>query len=261
MSIIHPNIHPTAIVNEGAKIGQNVQIGPFCIIGANVVMGDNNILHSNVLIEGHTTIGSDNEFYHSAVVGSKPQDLKYKGGPTRLRIGNNNSIREFTTLNLSATLDEDTVIGDNNLLMAYVHVAHNCQIGNNVILANAVQLAGHVHIHDFATIGGMVAVHQFVFIGTHAFVGGKSGVKKDVPPFTRGEGFPYKVMGLNSVGLQRKGFSLEAINSVKKLYRFFYRQGLNTAQAIEQSEALGDITPEQQTFLNFIKNSPRGISK
>ncbi len=254
-------IHPTAIVHEDSKIGNNVTIGAFCIIGQHVTIGDGCTLHSNVLIEGRTTIGENNTFYHSAVVGSQPQDLKYSGEPTKLVIGDNNSIREFTTINLSATMDEDTVIGNNNLLMAYVHVAHNCQIGNNIILANACMLAGHIHINDFASIGGMVAIHQFVHIGGYTFVGGKSGIKKDVPPFTRGEGFPYRVKGLNSVGLQRKGFSIEAINSLKQVYKLFYRSELNVTQAMTQAEAIIDLTDEQKVFLDFIRKSPRGISR
>lgn len=253
-------IHQTAIVDKNAIIGKNCEIGPFCIIGANVVLGDNNILHSSVVIDGFTTIGNNNKFFPSAVIGADCQDLKYNGEPTKLIIGNNNTFREFCTVNRSATMDEPTQIGDNCLFMAYTHIAHNCILGNNIILANAVNLAGHIHIHNNVIVGGMVAMHQFVKIGTFAFVGGKSGIKKDIPPFTRGEGFPYKVMGLNAVGLQRNGFSKEAIKTIKVIYKVFYNSGLNVSQALQKVENL-TLTAEQQIFINFVKEAERGICK
>ena len=254
-------IHPTAIVNPKAVIGNNCVIGPFCIVHKNVIMGDNNELVSSVIIDGHTTIGDGNKFFHSAVIGTDCQDLKYHGEPTQLLIGNNNTFREFCTVNKSATMDEPTQIGDNGLFMAYSHVAHNCILGNNLIIANAVNFAGHIHIHDNVIIGGMVALHQFVKVGIYAFIGGKSGIKKDIPPYTRGEGFPYKVMGLNSVGLQRRGFSSETIKSIKDIYKLFYRSGLNTKQAMEKALAIPDLTKEQKIFLDFVKESDRGITK
>jgi len=254
-------IHPTAIVSSKAVIGDNCVIGPFCIVHDNVKMGDNNELVSSVIIDGHTTIGDGNKFFHSAVIGTDCQDLKYHGEPTQLIIGNNNTFREFCTVNKSATMDEPTQIGDNGLFMAYSHVAHNCILGNNLIIANAVNFAGHIHIHDNVIIGGMVALHQFVKVGIYAFIGGKSGIKKDIPPYTRGEGFPYKVMGLNSVGLQRRGFSSETIKSIKDIYKLFYRSGLNTKQAMEKALAIPDLTKEQKIFLDFIKNCDRGITK
>ena len=157
-------------------------------------------------------------------------------------------------------MDEATKIGDNCLFMAYSHVAHNCILGNNLIIANAVQFAGHIHVDDFVTIGGMTALHQFVKIGEYAFVGGKSGVKKDIPPYTRGEGFPYKVMGLNSVGLQRKGFSNESIAAIKRIYKLFYNSGKNVSQAIEEADKL-ELTPKQKIFVEFIMTSERGLNK
>jgi len=241
-------------------MGDNNQIGPWSIIGEDVILGDNNNLISNVLIHKHTRIGSNNIFHHCASAGTDPQDLKYSGELTFLRIGDHNTFREFVTLNRSATTEEDSTIGSHCLLMAYVHLAHNCHIGNNVILANAVNLAGHISIDDFATIGGMVAIHQFVKIGKFAFIGGKSGVKKDVPPYTRGEGFPYVVRGLNSVGLQRKGYSTQQIKAIKDVYRLFYRSDLNTSQALEESKKIPALTLEQQEFIDFILNSERGIS-
>jgi len=254
-------IHPTAIVSSKAAIGDNCVIGPFCIVHDNVKMGNNNELVSNVVIDGHTTIGDGNKFFHSAVIGTDCQDLKYHGEPTQLIIGNNNTFREFCTVNKSATMDEPTQIGDNGLFMAYSHVAHNCILGNNLIIANAVNFAGHIHVHDNVIIGGMVALHQFVKVGNFAFVGGKSGIKKDVPPYTRGEGFPYKIMGLNSVGLQRSGFTSESIKSIKDVYKLFYKAGLNTSQAMEKALAIPNLTKEQQVFLDFVKESDRGITK
>lgn len=253
-------IHPTAIVDPNAKIGSDCFIGPYCTIGKNVVIGDNNYLVSSVVIDGYTTIGSGNKIFPYAILGTDPQDLKFKGGATRLNVGNNNTIREFVTINRSNQLEEDTNVGSNNLLMEYLHIGHNCQIGNGCVIANAVQLAGHVHIHDNATIGGQTAVHQFVHIGTHSFVGGASAIKKDIVPYTRGQGNPYKTVGLNSVGLVRKGFSNEQVAAIKAIYNLYYRKGLNVSQATENIDSLGTLTPEQMVFLNFVKNSDRGLS-
>jgi len=252
-------IHPTAIIKDGAKIGANCEIGAYCVIGENVVLADNNILHHNVILDGHTTIGSGNKIFSFAVLGTDPQDLKFSGEPTRLKIGDNNTIREFVTINRSNQMEEDTVVGSNNLLMEYVHIAHNCQIGNNCVIANVVQFAGHVHVHDFAIIGGVTAVHQFVHIGTHAFVGGASAVKKDIVPFSRGQGNPYQTVGLNSVGLMRKGFSNEVIAGIKEVYNLFYRSKLNTSQALAEAEKL-PLSEHQKIFVDFVKTADRGIS-
>jgi UDP-N-acetylglucosamine acyltransferase len=254
-------IHPSAIVSPKAELADSVVIGPWCLVGDNVRIGAGTQLAAHVVIDGHTTIGENNRIFSSAVIGTDPQDLKYKGEPTQVVIGDNNTIREFVTINRSATLDEAVTVGSNNLLMAYAHVAHNCQIGSNVILANAVNLAGHVHIHDFVTVGGMTAVHQFVWIGRYAFIGGASGVKKDVPPYTRGEGMPYRLAGLNSVGLRRKGFSAEQVEGLKEIYRIVYHAGLNVSQAVETVSQLSSLIPEQQEFLDFIRNSHRGICR
>ncbi len=252
-------IHPTAIIKKGARIGENCEIGPYCVIGENVVLKDNNILHSNVILDGHTEIGEGNKIFSFAVVGTQPQDLKFSGEPTRLRIGKNNTIREFVAINCSNQMEEDTVVGDNNLLMEYVHIAHNCQIGSGCVIANLVQLAGHVHVHDNAVLGGMTGVHQFVHIGTHAFVGGASAIKKDIVPFSRGEGNPYKTMGLNSVGLMRRGFSNEEIAGIKEVYNLFYRSKMNTSQALAKAAGM-DLSKYQQLFVDFVKTSDRGIS-
>ncbi|MDD4100900.1 MAG: acyl-ACP--UDP-N-acetylglucosamine O-acyltransferase [Candidatus Cloacimonetes bacterium] len=252
-------IHPTAIIKEGAKLGDNCVIGPYCVIGEHVVLGDNNILHNNVILDGHSSFGNGNTIFSFAVLGTDPQDLKFSGEPTHLRVGSNNTIREFCTINCSNQMEEDTVVGNNNLLMEYVHIAHNCQIGNNCVIANVVQLAGHVHVHDFVTIGGVTAVHQFVHIGTQAFVGGASAVKKDIVPFSRGQGNPYQTVGLNSVGLMRKGFSNEDIAAIKDIYNLFYRDKLNTTQALQKAESM-DLTPLQKVFVDFVKTADRGIS-
>ena len=255
------NIHPTAIIHPKAEIGKNCIIGPFCQVDEDVKIGDNCYLQSNVLVTGKTTIGSGNRFFHSAVIGTQPQDLKYKGEATVLKIGDKNTFREFVTVNKSATTDEATNIGNHNLFMAYSHVAHNCQIGNNLIMANTVNLAGHIHIKDFVTIGGSTAVHQFVKIGSYAFVGGVSGVKKDIPPYTRGEGMPYEIKGLNSIGLRRKGFNKEQIAAIKKIYKLFYQSGLNVSQALKELDSWESLTNEQQIFADFINISDRGICK
>ncbi len=254
------NIHPTAIIAAGARIGADCVIGPYCQIGPEVVLGERNLLVSNVIIAGRTTLGDDNRIFPYAVLGTDPQDLKYKGEPTGLVIGSRNAIREFVTVNRSNQLGEDTVVGSDNLLMEYAHVAHNCQIGNFCVIANTVQMAGHLVISDHVTVGGATAIHQFVHIGTHAFVGGASAIKKDIAPYTRGQGNPYKTVGLNSVGLTRRGFSNEAVAAIKEVYNLFYRKGLNTSQALEAAEGLPDLTPEQRIFIDFIKAADRGLS-
>lgn len=254
------SIHPTAIVHPDAVLGQDCVIGPHCVIGAQVKMGDRNQLAPFVIIDGDTTIGDDNRFYSHAVIGTDPQDLKFSGESTCLRVGSRNTIREFVTINRSNHASEDTVVGNDNLLMEYVHVAHNCQIGSFCIIANIVQLAGHVIIHDYATIGGATAVHQFVHIGTHAFVGGASAIKKDIAPYTRGQGNPYKTVGLNSVGLTRKGFSNQTVEAIKEMYNLFYRKGLNTSQALAVADTRIDLLPEQRTFVEFVRSADRGLS-
>jgi UDP-N-acetylglucosamine acyltransferase len=222
-------------------------------------MGNDNILFSNVLLDGYTTIGNGNKFYHSAVIGTDSQDLKDKGEITRLQIGNNNTFREFCTVNKSATPDESTIIGDNCLLMAYTHVGHNCQLGNNIVLANTTNLAGHCHINDYVVLGGFTGCSQFVRIGAHCFVGAKSAIAKDIPPFTRGAGYPYKVIGINSIGLERRGFSEAERKAAKNIYKLFYRSKLNVAQALEEAEAIPHKTVIEKTFIDFVKNSQRGI--
>jgi len=253
-------IHPSAIIDPSAVIGDDCQIGPYCQIGPGVTLGARNLLASNVIIGRNTIIGNDNKISPYAVVGTDPQDLKFGGEETWLQIGSFNTIREFVTINRSNKPDENTVIGDYNLLMEYVHVAHNCQLGNHIVIANAVNMAGHVHIQDWVSLGGVSGIHQFVQIGTHSFVGGMSAIKKDIAPYTRGQGNPYKTVGLNSVGLMRKGFSTDTIAGIKRVYKLFYESKLNTTQAMQAVAELGELSPEQLIFVNFVKNCERGLS-
>jgi len=253
-------IHPTASIDPQATLGEDCYIGPFCIIGPNVRFGDRNHLFSNVIIGKNTTLGSDNKIYSYAVLGTDPQDLKFGGEESFLVIGSHNTIREFVTINRSNQTEESTVVGDYNLIMTYAHIAHNCQIGSHIIIANSVNMAGHVHIQDWVTIGGIVGIHQFVHIGTHAFVGGMSAIKKDIAPYTRGQGNPYETVGLNSVGLMRKGYSSETVAGIKRIYKLFYESKLNTSQARQAVEKMGELSPEQQIFLDFVNNSDRGLS-
>ncbi len=253
-------VHGAAIVHDGAELGKDVTIGPYSVIGPDVKIGDGTSVASSVLIDGCTTIGAGNTIFHGAVLGTPPQDLKYRGGRTLLKIGDNNMIREYATVNTATNEGDATAIGSGCLLMAYSHVAHDCIIGDNVILANAVNLAGHVTIHDYAILGGMVPVHQFVRIGVHSFVGGGSRVAKDVLPYVKIAGSPPKVSGLNTVGLKRRGFEDSQLESIKAAYRLIYRSGLNVTQAIERIEIEVEPSEEIETLLDFIRGSQRGIT-
>jgi UDP-N-acetylglucosamine acyltransferase len=253
-------VHGAAIVHDGAELGENVTIGPYSVISAEAKIGDGTAVGSNVLIEGNTSIGAGNTIFHGAVLGTPPQDLKYRGAKTFVKIGDNNMIREYATVNAATNEGDATIIGSNCLLMAYSHVAHDCIIGDNVILANAVNLAGHVTIYDHAILGGMVPVHQFVRVGTHSFVGGGCRVAKDVLPYIKIAGTPVKVSGLNTVGLKRRGFEDSQLERIKAAYRLIYRSGLNVTQAIERIEIEIEPSEEIKTLLDFIRGSQRGIT-
>lgn len=253
-------VHGAAIVHDGAELGENVTIGPYSVISPKAKIGDGTTVGSNVLIEGNTTIGAGNTIFHGAVLGTPPQDLKYRGAKTFVKIGDNNMIREYATVNAATNEGDATVIGSGCLMMAYSHVAHDCIIGDNVILANAVNLAGHVTIHDHAILGGMVPVHQFVRIGMHSFVGGGCRVAKDVLPYVKIAGTPVKVSGLNTVGLKRRGFEDSQLEKIKAAYRLIYRSGLNVTQAIERIEIEIEPSEEIETLLDFIRGSQRGIT-
>ena len=258
-------IHPLSIVEDGAQLAEDVQVGPFCIIGSDVVVGPGSVLQSHVTIRGCTQIGARNKFYSGAAIGCEPQDKKYHGEKTRLVIGDDNIFRENTTISTGTVQDEGiTTIGSGNLLMANVHVAHDCRIGSNAIFSNNVGLAGHVHVEDFAVVGGMSGVHQFVRIGTRAMVGGASGVVRDVPPYTICAGNPAQPHGLNSVGLRRAGFTLEQMNALKECYRALYREGNLVADAVREMDEIiarsdESLRPYIEHMKNFVADSPRGI--
>lgn len=252
---------PHAVISPKAKIGNDVTIGPFCVIHDDVEIGDGCQLHSSVVIYDGARIGKKNTFFPGAIISAVPQDLKYKGEVTYTNIGDNNIIREFVTINKGTIALGKTEVGSNNLLMAYVHVAHDCVVGNNCILANGVTLAGHITIDDFAIIGGLSAVHQFVHIGSHVMISGGSLVRKDVPPFTKSAHEPLAYVGLNSVGLRRRGFTPEQINNVQEIYRYLFVNGHTTGKAVKLIEEEVPPSEERDLILNFVKSSQRGLMK
>jgi UDP-N-acetylglucosamine acyltransferase len=253
-------VHPTAIVDEDAVLAPGVTVGPGSVIGPGVVIGADTRIASNVLIERDTVIGTGCRIHHGAVLGTDPQDLKYEGERAELVVGDRTEIREYATLNRGTRASGRTAVGSDCLLMAYVHVAHDCHIGDRVVLANAVNMGGHVTIEDWAIVGGMTPIHQFVRIGAHAFVGGAARVSKDVAPYVRVAGNPLVVSGLNSVGLRRRGFTVEVRLQLKRAYRLFFNSNLNVSQAIERARAEMELTPEVERFVAFFEESERGVS-
>ena len=255
-------IHKTAIIDAKAELDSEVEVGPYCIIGSHVKIGKGTRLSPHVVIDGWTQIGEGCHIFQFASIGAIPQDLKYKGEESWVILGNNNVIREFVTINRgTAQSGGRTVIGDHNLLMAYCHVAHDCKIGNHVILANNATLAGHIEIEDYAIVGGLVAVHQFVRLGCHSIIGGFSGANKDIPPYMIANGQRVKLYGLNTVGLKRHDFSHEAVSNLKKAYRIIFRSSLTAKKALDQLQAEIKNSPEVDHLINFIKNSKRGIAR
>lgn len=252
---------PLAYVHPQAKIARNVVIEPFVTIHKNVEVGEGTWIGSNVTIMEGARIGKNCRIFPGAVISAIPQDLKFDGEETTVEVGDNTTIREFVTVNRGTRESNKTVIGKNCLLMAYVHVAHDCFIGNNCILANAANLAGHIVIDDFAILGGLSAVHQFVNIGAHVMISGGSLVRKDVPPFTKAARDPLSFVGINSIGLRRRGFSSEQINEIQDIYRHIYLRKLNVSQAITYVETEMPATPERDEILSFIARSSRGIMK
>ena len=248
-------------VHPEAKIGQNVVIEPFTTIGADVVIEDNCWIGSNVSIMDGSRIGEGCKIFPGAVVGAVPQDLKFNGEYSIVELGKNVIVREYCTLNRGTKASHRTKIGDGTLLMAYVHVAHDCIIGQRCVLANNVTLAGHIEVEDFAIIGGMVAVHQFVKIGKHSFIGGGSLVRKDVPPFVKAAREPLSYAGINAVGLKRRGFNTQQIHQIQDIYRELFVKGNNVSQAVEIIEATIDVSTERDDILEFIKNADRGIMR
>jgi UDP-N-acetylglucosamine acyltransferase len=255
------NIHPTAIIHKNARISNDVKIGPYTIINDQVEIGEGSIIGSHVLIDSGTIIGKNCKIHHGAVLGTLPQDLKFKGEKTRLTIGDNTVIREYATLNRGTEYREKTIVGKDCFIMIYAHVAHDCLLGDHVILANSANLAGHVEIGDYAIIGGVVPVHQFVKIGAHSIVGGGFRVQKDICPYALVGGYPLKTMGLNIIGLKRRGFPEKTIEILKQTFKLLFRSSLNTSQAVERIKSELEIIPEVQTILDFIAKSERGIIK
>ena len=254
-----PGIHATAIVSSNAIIGDGVEIGPFAIIGDGCEVGDECQISPRVTLERDVKLGKGVKVGVGSVLGGPPQDLKYGGEQTTVEIADGTVIREYVTINRGTSQSFKTTVGQRCLLMSYVHLAHDCHIGNGVILGNSVQLAGHVIIEDKATLSGLSGVHQFGRIGRHAFIGGCSRVSKDVPPFLKAVGNPVKLYGLNSVGLQRSGFSEEVIRELKRAYRLFFRSELNLSQAIQRAEVELEMYPEVEELIRFVEASGRGV--
>jgi len=252
-------VHPSAVVDASAEIGEGCHIGPGCVIGPGVRLGINNTCKAHVVITGPAQIGDDNLFYPFSSIGERSQDLKYRGEPTFLEIGNRNSFREFCTVNRGTLPETRTRIGCDNNFLAYSHVAHDCTIGNHVIFSNNGTVAGHVEVHDHAVIGGLSGVHQFCRIGRHAIVGGCTKIVQDVPPFMIADGNPAEVRGINQVGLERRGFAPESIRALREAYRIIYRGNLNVKQSLERIRTELPSIPELSEFLAFVEASERGI--
>lgn len=257
-------IHPTAVIETGAQLDETVEIGPYAVIGARVKIGANTTVGSHTVIEGCTTLGADNRIGHFAAIGGPPQDMKYAGEPTRLEIGDRNVIREFTTIHTGTAQDEGvTRIGDDNWIMAYVHIAHDCQIGSHTVFSSNAQIAGHVQVGDWAILGGMSGVHQFVRIGAHSFLGGASALVQDLPPFVIAAGDKAEPHGINVEGLRRRGFSADAIAALRAAYRSLYKNGLTLDDAKNELRELaadhGDGRPQVLELLTFIDTAKRGI--
>lgn len=255
-------IHPTALISPDAKLAEGVEVGPFSLVGPDVNIGKNTVIGPHVVIQEQTDIGENCKIAQFCSIGGDPQDLKFRGEKTRVIIGNNNNLREYVTINRSTTADIGvTVIGDNNLIMAYCHVAHNCKLGNNIIMANAANLAGHIHIDDYAIIGGLTGIHQFTRIGCHSIVGGASALAKDLPPYLMAAGNHAKLFGLNLVGLKRRGFKEENIKQLKQAYKILFRSSLLLKTAVEKVRSELEDTPEIRTLLEFVEKSERGICR
>jgi len=252
-------IHPTAIVAPDAELGADVEIGPFAIVGPQVTLGEGCRIAARATLEQNVKLAAGCRVGSGSIVGGQPQDLKYAGEETWVEVGEGTVIREYCTINRGTTQSRVTRLGKHCLVMTYVHMAHDCHVGDRVILTNGVQLAGHVTVDECAIISGLTPVHQFVKIGAYAFVGGMSRVTKDVPPYCKAVGNPMKLYGLNAVGLQRHGFTPETVAELKKAYRLFFRAGLNISQALERARAELTMLPEVETFVQFIEASARGV--
>ncbi len=255
-------IHPTAIVDPGAELGERVSIGPYSVIGNHVRIGDGARIGPHVAIDPFVEIGSGCEIFQFAAIGAPPQAIKFGGEETWVRIGRNSVIREFVTIHRGTEFGGGlTEVGEENFLMAYCHIAHDCRLGRQVIMANNATLAGHITIGDYVTVGGLVAVHQFVRVGDYAYVGGKSAVVKDIPPYVIAAGDRARLHGLNTVGLKRRGMSDQTLSALKKTYRIIFRVGLTLNEALQRVRAEVEPTPEVTGFVDFIQGSTRGITR
>ncbi|PMP76311.1 MAG: acyl-[acyl-carrier-protein]--UDP-N-acetylglucosamine O-acyltransferase [Sulfurihydrogenibium sp.] len=255
------DIHPTAIVSKKAKLGTNVKVGPFSIIEDEVEIGDNTVIHAGVKIKNYTKIGSNCQIFEGTVIGNVPQHLGFKGEVSYVEIGNNTVLREYCTIHRGTSFDDGvTRIGDNCYLMAYVHVAHDCKVGHDTILANCVTLAGHVRVGNYVFIGGLTPIHQFCRIGDYAMIGGASAVDKDIPPYTRASKNHVMLYGLNIVGLKRRGFTNDQIKLLKEAYRILFRTSSTLTEGIKEVEEKLPKTPEIENLLNFVKTTKRGIA-
>ena len=253
-------IHPTAIVDKNAIIHEGVEIGAYSVIGANVEIGENTIVAHHASIVGHSKIGTNNRIYQFVSIGEAPQDKKYKGEPTRIEIGNDNTIREFCTLNTGTVQGTSlTKVGNSNWLMAYVHIAHDCRVGDNTIFANTVALGGHVAIRDWVILGGHSVVHQFCIIAEHSMIAGTTAVTHDIPPYTMASGYRAEPKGINSEGLKRRGFTVQQIDNIRHAYKLLYRNGLSYIEARTYISELAETQPELELFVKFFNESTRGI--
>jgi len=255
------NIHPTAIVSKKAKLSKDVSVGPYSVVGDEVVIGEGTVIGAHCIIENRTTLGKRCQVFTGAVLGSLPQDLKYKGEPSFLEIGDENIIREYVTINPGTTANSKTLVGNNNLIMAYSHIAHNCIIGDNCIIANCGTLAGYVSLEDKAVISGMVAIHQFSRVGCLSIIGGCSKVVSDVPPYSICDGHPARVYGLNLVGLRRQGVDGEAIKQLGHAFKILFNSGLSLRTALKKLSEENFTSTEITHLIDFIKNSKRGVCR
>jgi len=254
-------VHPSAVVHPKAQVGGNCEIGPCCVIGEHVVLADDCRLHSHVVIDGHTTLGRGNEIFPFVSLGLKTQDMKWSGGVTRTEIGEHNTFREHVTVHSATSGGDTTIVGSNNHLLAYCHVAHDCRLGNHIVMSNVATLAGHVLVEDYAVIGGLAAVHQFCRIGRMAIVGGCSKVVQDVPPFMLADGNPAETRTINKVGLDRNGVAEEVQGALKLAYKILFREGLTISNALAKIESELPPSQELQHLVQFVRQSERGISK
>jgi UDP-N-acetylglucosamine acyltransferase len=254
-------VHSTAIIHPGAQIGAQCEIGPYCIIGEHVTLGDGCKLHSHVVIDGHTKLGKQNEIFPFAAIGMKSQDLKWKGGVTRVEIGDNNVFREGVTIHCATNDGDATVIGSDNLFIIHAHVAHDCRLGNGIIMSGYAGLAGHVVVDDYVVFAGYAAVHQFCRIGKLSMIGGHSKIVQDVPPFMIVDGNPAETRTINKIGLERNGVSDEAQTALRQAYKILFREGLTIPNAVAKIEAELPKLSEVQHLVNFVRSSERGVTK